>query len=246
MSSAIKREMGRYDSDYFNNFLKLMYTQNGSYATKWARLRVSRVLNLLGKINPNSLVLDLACGMGTFTVLLSKKTRIIGVDFSKEALNSAKRVIDQYGNRSNAELVRCDVQFLPFRDDAFTSIIAADIVEHLYQEMFLKNISECKRILDHKGVLVLYTPNPINLLSLDFYLARKNGSDSTHIDPKSPFFLLNTLHRDGFVVKKAYCLEKKLNICNFDMSPLLTKMAQMLWHIFFVLGGRTCILAMKP
>lgn len=227
--------MSKYHSDYYSSLIRNTFKPDGSFATKWASQRVSNVLNLLGEIGSDQFILDLGCGIGTFTSLLSEKAFVVGVDFSRVAMKAAKFIINQYGNKIGAELLRCDVQFLPFRDGVFDTIISADLVEHLDDSQFMNSTLECKRVLKRKGFIAVYTPNLINVLSPNFYLRRGWPFYPEHIGLKSPFSLYLILRKHGFTLTKFYCTR--------SYHLLIRKIARIIWAFPFILGGRTCIRA---
>lgn len=227
--------MPKYDSGYYSSLIRNTFKSDGSLATDWAHQRVSNVLNLLGEICGDQIVLDLGCGIGTFTSLLSEKAFVVGVDFSRTAMKAAKFIVNEYGNKIGAELLRCDVQFLPFRDGIFDTVISADLVEHLDDTQFKNSTLECKRVLKRNGFIAVYTPNPINFLSPNFYLRRGYPFYPEHIGLKSPFSLYLILMKHGFTLTKFYCTR--------SYNSLIKKIAKIIWAFPFILGGRTCIKA---
>lgn len=243
MVSLSLEEMSKYVSSYYSKLISNTFAHNGSLATKWARLRVSHVLDLLGEIRHESRILDAGCGMGTFTSLLSKKAQIVGIDFSKEAMKATKFVVTRYGNKSRVELIRCDVQFLPFRKNIFDNIVAADLVEHLHKNQYIKFQQECGSVLKQDGVLAIYTPNPINIISPYSYLKMRYPFHPMHVGLQSPISLCKTLIKYGFKVRKIHCVETLYS--QRYLSNLVTKINKLLWVFPFILGGRTCIRAQK-
>lgn len=111
-------------------------------------------------------VLDLACGTGYGSALLSKSHTVIGIDRDEEAVAFAKkcfgdRVYYLTGNvekglqRQIPDQIRHDVFF----DDSplFDCICAFEIIEHLNKpHNFLKNAFQ---LLKPNGIMILSTPN---------------------------------------------------------------------------------------
>lgn len=99
-------------------------------------------------------VLDVACGTGYGTYLLSQvASQVIGADISLEILSSALR---RY-HSANLHFVCLDAQRFPFKQGSFEVIISLETVEHLVEpKAFLE---ECVRVLRPGGILVLSTPN---------------------------------------------------------------------------------------
>ncbi len=103
--------------------------------------------------NVNVKILDVGCGNGTLSQVISQrvKTKVVGVDISPTLLKKAKaRGIDAY------EIDVC-TQLLPFEDNKFDVAILARALEHLIDPDFA--IKEIKRVLKKEGLLVLSTPN---------------------------------------------------------------------------------------
>lgn len=237
LAHSSKKEITKYTSEYYLKLIKDTFLPNGSLATGWARFRVHQVLRLLGKTKHLEVILDLGSGIGTFTALLSRSALVVGVDFSREAVRVAKFVVNKYGNESNAGLIRCDVQYLPFKNDAFDNIVVADLVGHLYEKQYVKCMSECKRVLRGYGFLIIYTPNPINSLSPYFYLRRGGPFDPTHVGLKSALFLYKNLINHGFEIRKLYCSQ----YFSTAISDLIARIANKILVFPFLLVGRTCI-----
>ena len=180
---------------------------------KWTR---HRIRNVLGLVNPRSddLILDLGCGMGTFTVVCSKLAgKAVGLDFSTASPSIAKRLIKSHGNPLKAEFVCADVQHLPFKARMFSKIICADLVEHLYPQQYKMLLLEAHRVLRMNGVLTIYTPNPTHI----FEFLRKHNlilkQDPTHVSLKSLPHLIKSL-KDNFTVLKAYYTESHVPFFN--------------------------------
>jgi len=73
---------------------------------------------------------------------------------------------DEYGQiYPSRKMIRCDLgRPLPLFDQCLRGIFAGEIIEHLFDpELFL---SECHRVLEAQGVLVLTTPNLATLQDL--------------------------------------------------------------------------------
>lgn len=98
-------------------------------------------------------VLDVASGSGYGSKMLSKKNKVIGLEFSKEAVEYS---IDNYGNK-NCIFIQGDAQNMPFKDNNFDAVVSFETIEHL--ENPSKFISEVLRVLKKKGILILSTPN---------------------------------------------------------------------------------------
>jgi 2-polyprenyl-3-methyl-5-hydroxy-6-metoxy-1,4-benzoquinol methylase len=78
---------GHYDEQYFAD-LSARYRKRN----RFARQRIRNVFTLLAEVNGRT-VLDLGCGMGTFTLEAAQRgARAIGFDMMPAALRAAQRV----------------------------------------------------------------------------------------------------------------------------------------------------------
>lgn len=92
--------------------------------------------------------LDLACGTGRLTRVLSLRGETIGMDSSAAMLAQAR-------NKIEAPFAQGDAFQLPFADTSFDAVIALRFLFHFADvESFLKNIS---RVLEPQGITVFDT-----------------------------------------------------------------------------------------
>ncbi len=98
-------------------------------------------------------VLEVACGPGLGLGSLARgAARVVGGDYSGRLVRMAK---GHY--RDRLDLVQLDAHQLPFRDDAFDTVILFEALYYLHSlEGFLR---ECRRILAADGILVLCSVN---------------------------------------------------------------------------------------
>lgn len=139
-----------------------------------------------------------------------------------------------------ADIVRADVQFLPFMSTSINKVVCADLVEHLHPNEYLNLLGECRRVLLNAGKLGIYTPNPSHLFELlrksDFLLTK----EKTHVHMKTPEYLRTTLKKHGFGLTEIYLCEGHVPLLNiveklFMRLPVISK--------FF--ARRICVLAEK-
>lgn len=116
------------------------------------------MFSLLPKIKEAKL-LDVGCGVGTISCQLQKQGfEVYGIDFSSVAIEKAKE--------KGIKAIECDVDKdgIPFEDNYFDVIWAGDIVEHVFDPIFL--LKEMSRVLKPSGKVLLTVPN-------DFHLKRR-------------------------------------------------------------------------
>ncbi len=108
------------------------------------------------QVKGEGLVLDLACGSGRHSVALEKAGyEIVGLDVSSTLLEISK-------NKSSDAtlkpiLVQADMRYLPFRGEAFSSVLSLDAsFGYLPSEKEdLKCLSEVARVLKKRGIFLV-------------------------------------------------------------------------------------------
>jgi len=107
------------------------------------------VKGILDRLNLNSTnILDTGCGTGFNLNYLKDYGKVIGLDFSKDALNFCKM-------RGNKNLVQANAEKVPFKGDMFDLIITLDLLEHLDDN---KTLKEFYRALKPTGYLIVTVP----------------------------------------------------------------------------------------
>lgn len=207
--------------------------------SRWGRHRVKVVSDLIGSCE-NDVMLDLGCGIGTFTITSSRKNLyVVGVDLSARATRIAKNLLRKHG-LSNAEIVRADVQYLPFRCRSISKIVCADLVEHLYSNQYHHLLLECKRVLCKGGRVGIYTPNPSHIFekfkSYNFVLKK----DESHVGLRSPQYLRESFKEHDFSIVKFYFRESHVLFFN-----IIEKTLMKIPFISKYFRRRICVLAEK-
>ncbi len=101
-------------------------------------------------------VLDLACGEGYGSFMLSKvASSVHGVDISAEAIDRAQSKYLSPSN--NLHFFRGDASRLNFSDNQFDIVVSFETIEHLYTQEEM--ISEVRRVLKPEGILIISSPN---------------------------------------------------------------------------------------
>ncbi len=121
--------------DKTNNFISL----GTHYVLKYLALKELQ-------IKPRSMVLDLCCGTGDFTKLVTKfypRVKIIGLDFSKNMIQLAKE------KNPRGVFMHGDCTALPFGDKEFKYITMGFGLRNIQDRQ--KAISEVYRVLDRGG-----------------------------------------------------------------------------------------------
>lgn len=105
-------------------------------------------------------LLDLGCGAGQYLLAAARAgIRVLGIDASLCQLLLARRLLADEGLA--VDLALADAEALPFGDDAFKSVIAADIIEHVSDPENL--LTEAARVMAPGATLRLTAPNRFSL-----------------------------------------------------------------------------------
>ena len=132
--------------------------------------RVSGVYDLFGKIyngkvnremcrtvaaevGMNACVLECACGTGLITAAVAGQcNKLVATDYSEGMLKQTRK---KCGSYPNVELQTADILNLPFPDESFDVVIAANVI-HLLDDPY-KALSELDRVCRPGGKLIIPT-----------------------------------------------------------------------------------------
>ena len=186
--------IGRAPAEYDETFMKRMA---GAYLeqTPWTRLRLAAVRDLV-EPQAGDRVLDLGCAAGAVSHFLSTfGCTVVGVDAAPLAVQTARALFP------SVRFEVADVAALPFPDASFDKAVAADLVEHLEDDVFHGMLAEGARVLTSEGTLSLYTPNGDHVIERlkerDLVLAR----NETHVALRDAPVLARALADAGFRVE---------------------------------------------
>ena len=165
------------------------------------------VLEQIEKLLPHSEQLrhlDIGAGSGRLLKLVRDRFRFTqsGCDYTAQFMKHSDVAVD---------LVDLDRQPLPYPDSDFDLVTCVETIEHL--ENFRALFREIHRILRPSGIVIITTPNILNLrsrlrfLTFGFYnmfgplhiRRRENFDTRGHITPTSWFYLGHALLLSGFV-----------------------------------------------
>lgn len=123
----------------------------------WWGEHIHRYNEVINRLNGNEFVLDIACGTGYGTFLLSQNTtsNVIGGDLSKDAI----KLCHENWSNPNLSYSVMDGVNLPFDDSFFDVLVSFETIEHT--KKYNKMITEFKRVLKPEGFILLSTPNRV-------------------------------------------------------------------------------------
>lgn len=111
-----------------------------------------------GKAQENLHFLEMGCGAGPNLLWLARRgIRVSGVDIAKNALDLARRVLQDGGAGDRVgQLLEASVTDVPLPDASFNGILEACVFQHLTKADRLKTFAEVRRLLKPGGVFVGY------------------------------------------------------------------------------------------
>ena len=102
-------------------------------------------------VKPNSRILDIACGPGLSSHLLSKLYNVTAIDMSQGMVAYAKK------NFKNLDFRVDDAHSLSFKDEYFDSVSACTFIEHI--EDVGAVLDEMLRVTKRGGYVIIVSPN---------------------------------------------------------------------------------------
>lgn len=197
-----------YDAGYYADLARRYQRRN-----RFARQRIRNVFSLLPPLSGRR-VLDLGCGMGTFTIECARLGALaVGVDPAPAALAAAKQVA-RAERVSNVRFLQADAAQLPMRDDAVDVVLAADLTEHLDDATLANVLGQARRVLKRDGTLILYTPDRRHIFEWMRERRMLLGPDPSHIGLRSAAALAAAAAAAGFRVDRIVHLPSHIPFWN--------------------------------
>ena len=154
--------------------------------------------------------LDLGCGTAEVSVVVAPGVAVVGVDVAMRWLVIARKRLEEAG--VDALLVCANAESLPFRDRAFTHVVALGLIEH---SPHLDSIAgETRRVLGPRGSVRARTVNRFSMLPephvglwgvgflprswADPYVRWRSSLNYEHHHPWSAGAIRRALRRAGF------------------------------------------------
>lgn len=109
------------------------------------------VLDKVGQLKDLGKTLELACGNGTYSKILSKNAEIlICTDFSEEMINVSREQLKGY---ENIKVEQANCFSLPYPDASFDTIFMANLLHIIPTPQ--KAVNEAKRVLKSNGKMIV-------------------------------------------------------------------------------------------
>lgn len=156
-------------------------------------------------IKKSDVVLDLGCGTGSFTVILSKMSKkVVSIDIVKEFVESTKKTVKN-NFVENAEVLYQRGDTIPCDDSLFDAVVLVDVLHHV--EKIDSFLHEVRRVLKPRGRLLIFEPNKINPVMYMMHYLDENergllalGTPNVYRKILSGGFTVDNVHFSGLVI----------------------------------------------
>lgn len=161
---------------------------------QFLRLFSMRYKCIMGMINNCKKILDLGCGPGKFLPSLARYGNVIGLDlFPLDYDRSAKKEIKSF---KNVDLIKGDIEKLPFLNNSVDLIIAADVLEHIPNVR--QALEEILRTLKPEGSLIISIPTENLIYKILRFFFRGTFKLSAHLHTR---MYLRSLIDEKMIIK---------------------------------------------
>jgi cyclopropane fatty-acyl-phospholipid synthase-like methyltransferase len=113
---------------------------------------IGDILPLEPFLHPGMIALDAGCGDGKTTELIARRCDVVGLDFSREALMSLRA---QRPSLTYADLVECELPYLPFESEKFDAIACVHAISHMLRKERTRVAEELMRVLKAGGHMLV-------------------------------------------------------------------------------------------
>lgn len=113
-------------------------------------------------VKSNDAVLEVGCGIGTFTSLLATQVRygkILAVDISPKSIDIARQKLSGF---NNITLLAADITFTEM-GGTYDVIILPDVLEHIPIDAHTKLFAKLATLIKPNGYILIHIPNPYYL-----------------------------------------------------------------------------------
>lgn len=159
------------------------------------------------KYSPKT-VIDIGCGSGYFlkNVNMDVKAKLMGLDFSKDAIRMASAGIN------DLLLMVADIAKIPVADGAI------DMILNIYTP---SNYPEFNRILSSEGIILKAVPTEKHMNELRTLLGKDLKNRSYSNEGVKELFIKNTKGAESFITEKTFKINRETARRILEMTPMM-------------------------
>jgi SAM-dependent methyltransferase len=157
--------------DVYERRAELQYAQPVEPPDPTVDRKFERIVAALRAHLPCRSLLDAGCGDGRYFHVIAADPpteRLVGCDISERILATARETAARVG--LSPELVRANIESLPFEDESFDVVLCTQVLEHLLSPG--EGVRELARVLRPGGVLLLSVDHARNTVTRVLYAPR--------------------------------------------------------------------------
>jgi len=162
------------------------------------RVRDKFLLKFL-KLARGEKFLDLGCGVGYFTELLSvKDAQVFGIDIDAKAIQYAKQ------NTSVNKFFIASAESIPFKENSFDKLLCSEVLEHIDNDEQV--VSEIYRVCKNGAIVVITVPTEEGCFGSKIKKIGHGDAESGerhYRDGYTRFALESLLKRNGIILVKS-------------------------------------------
>lgn len=151
-----RRHYGFYSEEYVQFYNKWLQGE-GNFSDPEYKIGYDRVAQTLaGLTRKGKLLIDIGCGVGTWSILLAKNgAQVAGLDYSSEVLLKYKERSREAHVDSNVLGTLADGFHIPFKNEAFDGGTLNWVLAHIPVKENQRFMKEVKRVLRRGGWLMV-------------------------------------------------------------------------------------------
>jgi ubiquinone/menaquinone biosynthesis C-methylase UbiE len=191
----------------------------------------------------NKTVLDIACGTGYGSQLLSKRAKkVYGVDNSEEAIKYARKNFSS----KNTEYIIGSATEIPLEDKTVDVAVTFETIEHI--EDHSKFLDEIKRVLKDDGIAIISTPNKREFAEGNHFHVHEFMHEELMTTVKKFFKNVNPYYQTTWKsvsISPAELIQKEgsINISTINLSPLEYEQSL---YFYFICSNREIKEVVEP
>jgi SAM-dependent methyltransferase len=144
---------------------KLHVSYPEDFGAEFHRREMRRTATLVPSQTP---LIDIGCGSGLISQLISSKVGYVGIDFNPNYLATT------WKGRTVDGKIGGNILSLPFLDSSFRTALLLHVIEHFPAEKQILLLREAYRVLSKRGRLIISTPNLDTLRNAEKFLPPNN------------------------------------------------------------------------